>query len=110
MLFGRFSAMDGIDLRSLNPENHRLVLQALRLRVEVDKNADARISVVFDARHITEVLPMAQAPADGPYTVRFKREIPPPFKGVVTLDSTPIAGCSPSPTTSSRGRYRKKWG
>jgi hypothetical protein len=92
MLFGRFSAMDGIDLRSLNPENHRLVLQALRLRVEVDKNADARISGVFDA-DITEVLPMAQAPADGPYTVRFKREIPPPFKGVVTLDSTAIAGC-----------------
>jgi hypothetical protein len=109
LLFGLFSAMGGIDLRSLNPENHRLVLQALRLRVEVDKNADACISGVFDA-DIIEVLPMAQAPADGPYTVRFNREIPPPFKGVVTLDSTPIAGCSPSRTTSSRGRYRKKWG
>ena len=65
MLFGRFSAMGGIDLRSLNPENHRLVLQALRLRVEVDKNVDACISGVFDA-DITEVLPMAQAPPTGP--------------------------------------------
>jgi hypothetical protein len=55
---------------------------------------------VLDADNVTEVLPMAQAPADEPYTVHFKHEIPPPFKGVVTLDNTPIAGCSPSPTTS----------
>jgi site-specific DNA recombinase len=100
-MLGRFSAMRGMDLRHLDPENRRRVLQALRLRVEVDKNGDARISGVFDAdNNITELLPMAQAPADEPYTVRFHHEIPPPFKGVVTLDNTRIAGCSPSRTTS----------
>ena len=88
IMFRRFSAMRGMDLRSLDPENRRRVLQALRLCVEIDKRGDARISGVFDAA-ITELLPMAQVPADEPYTVKFKREIPPPFKSVVTLDNSP---------------------
>jgi len=94
MVFRRFSAMRGMDLRHLNPENRRRVLQALRLRVEIDENGDARISGVFDA-DITELLPMVHAPADEPYTVHFKHEIPPPFKGVVTLDNSPRGTLSP---------------
>jgi hypothetical protein len=91
ILLRRFSAMRGMDLRHLDPKNRRRVLQALRLRVEIDENGDAGISGMFDA-DITELLPMAQAPADEPYTVQFKHEIPPPYKGVVTLDNTPTAG------------------
>ena len=100
MLLGRFSAMRGIDLRNLDPENRRRVLQALRLRVEVDATGDVGISGAF-AADVTELLPMAQASVapDGPYTVRFEHEVPPPFQGVVTLDNTRTAGCSPSPTT-----------
>ena len=100
MLLGRFSAMRGIDLRNLDPENRRRVLQALRLRVEVDATGDVGISGAFDA-DVTELLPMAQASVapDEPYTVRFEHEVPPPFQGVVTLDNTRTAGCSPSPTT-----------
>ncbi len=91
MLAGRFSAMRGIDLRNLGPEDRRRVMEALRLRVEVDKEGDARISGVFDA-DVTELLPMDQAPAGEPYAVRFRREIPPPHGRAVTLDTTGRCG------------------
>jgi hypothetical protein len=84
MMVGRFSAMRGMDLRNLSPENRRRVLQALRIRVEVDKNGNLRISGMFDA-YITEWLPMAHAPADEPYTRKFRYEIPDPHPGVLTL-------------------------
>jgi hypothetical protein len=84
MMVGRFSAMRGMDLRILSPENRRRVLQALRIRVEVDKDGNVRISGMFDA-YITEWLPMAHAPADEPYTHRFFYEIPDPHPGGVTL-------------------------
>jgi hypothetical protein len=86
MMLGRFSAMRGMDLRSLSPEDRRRVLQALRTRVEVDKDGNVSISGVFDG-HITDQLPMAQAPANGPYTRKFRYEIPDPHPGVVTLYS-----------------------
>jgi hypothetical protein len=88
MVFRRFAAMRGIDLRCAGPEDRRRVLQALGVRAEVDKNGDVRISGVFDA-DITELLPMVHAPADELYSRRFRYEIPPPFQGVVALTSTP---------------------
>jgi site-specific DNA recombinase len=83
MMLGRFSAMRGMDLLNISPENRRQVLQALRIRAEVDKGGNVRISGVFDA-DITELLPMAHASADEPYTYKFHREIPPPHPGVLT--------------------------
>lgn len=76
MMFRRYSAMRNIDLRKIVPENRRRVLQALRMRVELDENGDARISGVFDV-DITEVLPMDQAPADEPYVVHFTKVFSP---------------------------------
>jgi site-specific DNA recombinase len=84
MMVGRFSAMRGMDLRNLSPENRRRVLQALRIRVEVDKDGNVRISGMFDA-YTTELLPMAEVSADETYTYRFRYEIPDPHPGVVTL-------------------------
>jgi site-specific DNA recombinase len=84
MMLGRFSAMRGMDLRWLSSEDRRLVLQALRTRVEVDKDGNVSISGVFDSS-ITDLLPMAQAPADEPYTRKFRYEIPDPHPGVLTL-------------------------
>jgi ribosomal protein L34E len=83
MVLGQFSAMRGMDLRNISPENRRRVLQALRIRAEVGKGGNVRISGVFDA-DITELLPMAKASADEPYTYEFHEEIPPPHPGVVT--------------------------
>jgi hypothetical protein len=102
IVFRQFSAMRDIDLRCALGEERRRVLEGLRVRVELDKDGSARISGMFDT-DIVELLPMAQhlrEAADKPYRRRFRHEIPPAHKGVITLDNTPIAGCSPSPTTS----------
>jgi hypothetical protein len=96
LVFGRFAAMRGIDLRNLSPENRRLVLQALRICAEVDENGDVVLSGVFDA-DIVELLPMSRHPSGEPYAVRFKEEVP-PHKIVVTLDNTP-PGASGRPGT-----------
>ena len=64
----------------------------------MDKDGNARISGVFDV-DIVELLPMARhlhEATDEPYHRHFRHEIPPAHKGVVTLDNTRIAGCSPS--------------
>ena len=100
VLLGRFSAMRGVDLRTLEPEQRRRIMQALRLRVEVDKEGAVRISGMFDA-DITGLLPMAsEAPSgDEPYRRSFSEEIPPPHKAIVTLDTTRTAACSRSQTT-----------
>jgi hypothetical protein len=86
MMLGRFSAMRGMDLRWLSPEDRRRVLQALRTRVEVDKDGNVSISGVFEA-YITDLLPMVNAPADEPYTRKFRYEVPDPHPGVLTLYS-----------------------
>lgn len=86
LVFGRFAAMRGMDLRNLSPENRRRVLQVLRICAEVDENGDVTISGVFDA-DIFEVLPMSQHPPGEPYRVSFKERVPRPHKGVVALDS-----------------------
>ncbi len=94
IVFGRFSAMRDIDLRCALPEERRRVLEGLRVRVQVDKDGNARISGVFDT-DIIELLPMAQRlreAADEPYRRRFRHEIPPAHKGVVILDTTPRCG------------------
>jgi hypothetical protein len=61
MMLGRFSAMRGMDTRNLSTENHRLFLQALGIRAEVDKDGNVQISGVFDS-YIADGLPMAHAP------------------------------------------------
>lgn len=86
-MFGRFAAMARMDLRNLAAEQRRKVLLALRARVEIAADASVRVRGVFDA-DITELLPMKDAPADESYTARFRREIPEPYKGVVSLDNT----------------------
>ena len=89
-MLGRFTAMRGVDLRHLAPEDRRRVLQALRIRADVDESGDVLISGVFDAE-ITELLPgfaNGHAESGEPYTVRFREEIPPPHDGVVALDSS----------------------
>jgi DNA-binding FrmR family transcriptional regulator len=91
LVYRSFAAMRSIDLRHLESEDRRRVMQALRISAEVDPNSDVRITGVLGA-DITELLPMSQAPAGEPYVVRFRREVPPPtppHRGVVTLDSTP---------------------
>lgn len=90
LVYRSFAAMRAIDLRHLSSEDRRRVMQALRIGAEVDRTSDVRITGVFGA-DITELLPMAQAPTDEPYVVRFRHEIPPPtppHRGVVTVDST----------------------
>ena len=60
LLYRRFAAMRSIDLHTIDPEGRRRVLQALRLRVDVDEESNVRISGVFDA-DITDVLPMSRS-------------------------------------------------
>jgi site-specific DNA recombinase len=86
MMLGQFSAMRSIDLSNLSPEDRRRVLQALRIRVEVDKDGNVHISGVFD-EHITDLLPVAHASADDPIRRRIRYEKPDPHPGVVTLYS-----------------------
>jgi hypothetical protein len=104
IVFRQFAAMRDIDLRCASLEDRRRLLEALRVLVELDKDGNARISGMFDT-DIVELLPMVQhlrdeARHDKPYRRHFRYEVPPEHKGVITLDTTPIAGCSPSPTTS----------
>jgi len=104
IVFRQFAAMRDIDLRCASSEDRRRLLEALRVLVELDKDGNARISGMFDT-DIVELLPMVQhlrdeARHDKPYRRHFRYEVPPEHKGVITLDTTPIAGCSPSPTTS----------
>src|SRR5215207_899169 len=104
IVFRQFAAMRDIDLRCASSEDRRRLLEALRVLVELDKDGNARISGMFDTE-IVELLPMVQhlrdeARHDKPYRRHFRYEVPPEHNGVITLDTTPIAGCSPSPTTS----------
>jgi hypothetical protein len=96
----RFSTLYAMDLRNVCPEGRRRILQALRLRAEMDRKGDVRISGVLNT-DISSVLPMDQRPVDESRVVHFRHEALPPYQGEVTLDTTPIAGCSPSRTRTS---------
>jgi len=82
MMLGRFSALRSLDLDDLSPEHRRRVLQALRIRVEVDKDGNVYISGQFDA-YITDLLPMApHASVNRPRRIRHVRN---PHPGVLTV-------------------------
>jgi site-specific DNA recombinase len=93
MMLERFFTLRSMDLLILSPEERRRVLQALRIRAEVDRDGNVRISGVFDA-YITDLLPMADASADERHrpkrhTLKFHYglphyEVPDPHPGVVT--------------------------
>jgi Recombinase zinc beta ribbon domain len=84
MSLSQFSVVRGLNLHTLSPENRRRVLQALRIRVEVDKDGNVSISGVFDV-HITNLLPMAHGSVEHPHPHKFREEIPEPHPGGVTL-------------------------
>jgi hypothetical protein len=87
--FERFVLRRGLGLFFLGAEYRRQVFQALRLRVEVDKNGDVRISGVFDV-DITEVLlrgsPTERRGAGRHSVVNY--ESSPPFRGNISVDNT----------------------
>jgi site-specific DNA recombinase len=89
LLHDQFASLRFADLFTLDPERRRRLMQALRLRVDVDEQSNVRISGVFDA-DITEMLPSMNRI---PFAERDTRHLhymnPPPFKGVVTVDSAP---------------------
>jgi site-specific DNA recombinase len=92
MMLGRFFTLRTMDLLILSPEERRRVLQALRIRAEVDRDGNVRISGMFDA-YITDLLPMADASADERHrpkrhTLKFHYglpyyEVPDPHPGVL---------------------------
>jgi hypothetical protein len=86
LLHDRFAHLRFADLFTLDPERRRRLMQALRLRVDVDEQDNVRISGVFDT-DITEMLPTMNGI---PFAERDTRHLhymsPPPLKGVVTVD------------------------
>ena len=86
VLADRFSAMRGMGLRHLPPEERRTAYNALRLTAHVDEGGDVRITGVFDA-DLTELLPASWAVAkDGAreYDPSMNTRLPTLHRGVVS--------------------------
>ena len=86
--------LNTMDLGMASMGDRRRLYQALRLRVSMDVDGTIRLSGVFSPD--VYLLGLLQDPPDW----LSPRARVPTRAGVVTLDNTPIAGCSPSPTTS----------
>lgn len=90
VVYRRFAALRGFDLRTVDPEERRRVLLGLSIEARVDRHSNVRVTGAFDA-DITELLPMSEAlrkpPAPRRRSVR-GLEIPSPHKGVVTVDNS----------------------
>jgi len=88
VLNGRFSAMRGMGLRHLPPQDRRAVYDALRLMAHTDGNGDVSITGIFDA-DLTELLPTSWALAKAgarEYDPSLNRRLPTPHKGVVSAE------------------------
>lgn len=88
VLADRFSAMRGMGLRHLPPQDRRAVYDALRMTAHADENGDIRITGIFGA-DITELLPMSLAQAKAgarEYDVGLNIQLPTPHRGVVSVE------------------------
>ncbi len=88
VLAERFSAMRGMGLRHLPPQDRRSVYDALRMTAHADKNGDVSITGIFGA-DITELLPMSWAQAKASaheYDVGLNIQLPKSYKGVVSVE------------------------
>ncbi len=104
-LAGRFSAMRGMGLRHLPPQDRRAVYGALRITAHADEKGDVRITGIFDA-DITDLLPMSWALAKASardYHPSLNGQLPTLHKGVVSVGH-PCRGTSSRP--GRRGRWR----
>lgn len=88
MVWMRFEQIRCEELRHLVGEDRRSVYGGLRLRVEIDKQGNARITGVFDV-DIVELVPVGDT---GLYRSSRRDEPPKPYEGVVSLKNTRAAG------------------
>ncbi len=89
-------AFGGARYITASPRDRRRIYEALRLRVEVDKEGRVRLSGIFDPPLLLSSM-VKDPPVDPSKPVP---RVPEDADLVVTLDNTPIVECSPSPTTS----------
>jgi hypothetical protein len=97
-------AFGGAQYITASPRDRRRIYEALRLRVEIDKEGRIRLSGIFNPPLLLNEMvqdppvdpsePLPKVPEDADVEV-------------LTLDNTPTAGSSPSPTRSLSSRSRR---